>query len=102
MELRTQIERTHYNTRLTKILENPKSYSWLYGSQTIQPSLRRGYIFLENYLSTKCPGKRVLDFGCGTGIHSIPMAKMGAFVTGIDISDVSIKIARMFAERERE
>jgi ubiquinone/menaquinone biosynthesis C-methylase UbiE len=42
----------------------------------------------------------VLDYGCGLGIHSVFMAKSGGEVTGIDISDVSIEVAREVAIRE--
>ena len=37
--------------------------------------------------------KKVLDFGCGTGWASIIYAEKGAIVTGLDISDESIKIS---------
>lgn len=39
-------------------------------------------------------GKRVLDLGCGPGVHAELLAKMGAKVTGIDNSVASINIAR--------
>ena len=38
-------------------------------------------------------GKRVLDFGCGEGENSAVLAKLGAHVTGIDISQGAIDIA---------
>jgi len=43
-------------------------------------------------------GKKVLDVGCGEGTNSILLAKLGATVTGIDISPKSIEIARKRAE----
>lgn len=39
-------------------------------------------------------GMNVLDIGCGTGNFSIKLAKMGCNVTGIDISDNMLEIAR--------
>ena len=39
-------------------------------------------------------GKRVLDAGCGDGSNAVLLAKMGAIVTGIDISSASIEAAR--------
>jgi SAM-dependent methyltransferase len=39
-------------------------------------------------------GKRVLDFGCGTGSNSLLLARRGAAVCGIDISHDLLAIAR--------
>src|SRR5256885_1605136 len=39
-------------------------------------------------------GKRVLDIGCGEGQSSVMLAKLGAHVTGIDISPGAIEAAR--------
>ena len=38
-------------------------------------------------------GKRVLDAGCGYGYYSILLARKGAIVTGIDISEKMIELA---------
>jgi len=43
-------------------------------------------------------GKTILDAGCGLGHYSILLAKKGAKVTGIDISDKMIHIAEKNAE----
>ncbi|MBK1679742.1 bifunctional 2-polyprenyl-6-hydroxyphenol methylase/3-demethylubiquinol 3-O-methyltransferase UbiG [Rhodocyclus tenuis] len=40
-------------------------------------------------------GKRVLDIGCGGGILSEGMAGKGARVTGIDLSDKALAVARL-------
>ncbi|MFZ5973856.1 MAG: class I SAM-dependent methyltransferase [Bacillota bacterium] len=45
-------------------------------------------------------GMRVLDVGCGTGNYSIKLAKLGCIVTGIDISDNMLGIARDKAKKE--
>ncbi len=47
-------------------------------------------IFLK-YFETK--PKTVLDIGCGTGGHSVPLAKRGYKVTGIDASESMISLA---------
>lgn len=46
-------------------------------------------------------GKRILDLGCGDGHNSILLAKLGARVTGIDISPKSIELARKNAKANR-
>lgn len=43
-------------------------------------------------------GKRIIDIGCGTGLLSVKLAKMGGFVTGVDISPDMISIAKQRAE----
>ena len=42
-------------------------------------------------------GARVLDIGCGGGILSESMSTQGAEVTGIDLGDKALKVARLHA-----
>lgn len=42
-------------------------------------------------------GLRILDLGCGGGLVSESLAKLGAEVTGIDASEMSIQVARRHA-----
>jgi 2-polyprenyl-6-hydroxyphenyl methylase/3-demethylubiquinone-9 3-methyltransferase len=44
-------------------------------------------------------GLRVLDIGCGGGLLSEPLARLGATVTGIDVADRNIAVARLHAEQ---
>lgn len=53
--------------------------------------LRLGYI--DRNASLK--GKTVLDVGCGGGILSESMARSGAQVTGIDLSEKALGVARL-------
>lgn len=43
-------------------------------------------------------GRSLLELQCHIGVNSISLARMGATVTGTDISDEAIDIAREFAE----
>lgn len=45
-------------------------------------------------------GMKVLDVGCGTGNQSIKLAKMGVYVTGIDVSEKMLQVARQNARNE--
>ena len=44
-------------------------------------------------------GIRILDIGCGGGLISEPMARLGAIVTGIDASDKNINIASLHSKK---
>ena len=46
------------------------------------------------------PGARVLDVACGTGNTSIPLARGGALVTGVDIATNLLEQARARAAAE--
>jgi 2-polyprenyl-6-hydroxyphenyl methylase/3-demethylubiquinone-9 3-methyltransferase len=43
-------------------------------------------------------GLRLLDIGCGGGILSESMARLGARVTGIDVAEKNVRVAQMHAE----
>jgi len=53
--------------------------------------LRVGFINKKACLADKL----VIDIGCGGGILSESMSNMGAQVTGIDMSDAALKVAKM-------
>ncbi len=46
-------------------------------------------------------GINILDIGCGGGLLSEPMCRLGAKVTGIDASIKNIKIAKLHAKKNR-
>ncbi len=50
------------------------------------------------YIETQCGGlkdKQVLDIGCGGGILTEALAAKGATVTGIDMAEASLEVARL-------
>lgn len=53
--------------------------------------LRLDYIDLRAHL----PGKRALDVGCGGGLLSEGMVHRGAYVTGIDMGEAPLSVARL-------
>ena len=44
-------------------------------------------------------GLKILDIGCGGGLISEPMARLGATVTGIDASEKNIKVAYVHSKK---
>ena len=51
------------------------------------------------WIQSHCPlsGKQVVDVGCGGGILSDAMARVGAQVLGIDLADKSLRVAQLHA-----
>jgi cyclopropane fatty-acyl-phospholipid synthase-like methyltransferase len=45
------------------------------------------------------PGSRILDVGCGTGRHSLELARRGYLMTGVDISSGMLDEARKAAKK---
>ena len=49
------------------------------------------------YIQSCCnlKGKRVLDIGCGGGLLTEAMTDAGTIVTGIDLADASLEVAKL-------
>lgn len=43
---------------------------------------------------------KILEIGCGPGYFSLELARQGYFVTGLDLSEKSIKTAKLYAEKD--
>ena len=55
--------------------------------------------FKLNYNTTPLKDIKILDIGCGGGLLSEPMCRLGAKVTGIDASDKNIKVAKLHSKK---
>ena len=55
-----------------------------------------------NYIDEKIPlkGLKVLDVGCGGGLLAEALHSRGAIVTAIDVTEASIKVAKLHAKQE--
>ena len=69
-----------------------EDYLQVYAHRNEQ-SADREMKWLQRELQLK-PGERVLDFCCGNGRHSRSIADMGCIVTGFDLSEVLLRVAR--------
>ena len=54
---------------------------------------------LKNKSNKPLEKVKILDIGCGGGLLSEPMSRLGADVTGIDASDKNINVARLHAKK---
>ncbi len=59
--------------------------------------VKRALPFLSRNMITPSTIRRVLDYGCGVGRLTVPLAKQFPFVTGIDISDKHLDYAKRHA-----
>ena len=61
---------------------------------------RSSHEYFKRFLCSNAGNKRVLEYGCGTGVYSSFLSKNYTTVIGIDISDAAIKLARLQAKKE--
>jgi len=101
-EERKKIEREHYD-KLAKEWrqKHGEGENWQTDVESYDVDLMLSYQYfkglIKNYIK---PRMKVLDYGCGHGMHAILLAKLGAEVYGIDVSEESLKIAKERTERE--
>ena len=60
--------------------------------------IQKDFMYRQLGVGRDLSGKRLLDFGCGTGQTSTQLAALGAFVVGMDISPELIHVAMRRAE----
>ncbi|MCQ8185705.1 bifunctional 2-polyprenyl-6-hydroxyphenol methylase/3-demethylubiquinol 3-O-methyltransferase UbiG [Parvularcula maris] len=55
----------------------------------------------DRFAKKPLEGLKLLDIGCGGGLVSEPMARLGAEVTGIDAAEGNVKTAKLHAKQSR-
>lgn len=78
----------YFDSHASRYMQNPFTYG----------TLKEIDFLLEELALPK--GSRVLDIGCGTGRHSIGLAKHGYSITGVDISSGMLAEAEATAKDE--
>ncbi|WP_373277213.1 bifunctional 2-polyprenyl-6-hydroxyphenol methylase/3-demethylubiquinol 3-O-methyltransferase UbiG [Deefgea rivuli] len=93
---------THVNVDQTEIEKfSALAHKWWDKTSEFKPlheinPLRVG--FIEQYAGqekTNLSGQKILDVGCGGGILAEGLAERGASVTGIDLAEKSLKVAKL-------
>ncbi len=101
MEPRKQKEIEYYDEKANEWLEKPDGKNGQMDFEGFDPLVLSSYKFCYRWLAENCKNKTILDYGCGNGIHSIPLARMGAKkVVGIDLSEKSLEIAEERVKKE--
>jgi len=67
-------------------------YVWLYAHRDEREAARQ--VRTAARIVPFAPGQTILDIACGAGRHVLAFARLGARVTGVDLSDTLVKIAR--------
>jgi len=89
----------HDRLRDPGLRDNPELYAELTSNRKWYSIARKSRNFAEGYLHEHCRGARALDYACGDGYYSLLMAKAGAEVIGIDVSETSVQNAEREADR---
>lgn len=89
----------HYEEKARHWRSLPEADKWERDVHGLRHDTFLSYGFFHASLAARCRGKRVLDYGCGTGIHSLFPVLQGGEVTGIDLSLESLAIARERLQR---
>jgi len=89
MEERKQKEIEHYDAGAKRQMKEQGG-----DFEGFNPSVLGSYRFLYKIAAPLVAGKKVLDYGCGNGVHSGFLAEHAKEVIGIDLSEGSLEIAR--------
>ena len=100
LEDHKKIEVAHYEAQARRWLAAHGDDKWETDAHRFRHNALSSYDRFEELIRLYCVGRRVLDFGCGNGIHSLSPIRAGAReVVGIDLSGESIAIARRRCEQ---
>lgn len=92
MEERKKIEIEHYNKGVEPLLYGEQKE--LGSRMNFDPLNLGSYVFLRQISQDIIKGKKVLDYGCGTGFNIKWLAFLAKEVVGIDLSEKSLAIAK--------
>ena len=89
-----KVEEAEFHDKLRGLYEkDPERYAYYTSNKKFYAIVRASDEFYFRWLHRHATNKRVLDFGCGSGFHTLEVAKFASHVTGIDISPEAIRLA---------
>ncbi len=88
MGSRKEEEIKHYDQGSREWLQHPAAF------EVYRPLTLASYQYCYSLLAKYAQEKRVLDYGCGNGVHLPYIASIARFLVGIDLSEPSLEIAR--------
>lgn len=100
MEPRKQKEIEHYDAHARKWLAQHPNDEDAGDFEGFDPTLLKSFRFCYALLGKEIKGKRVLDYGCGNGVHLSFLARHAKEVVAIDLSQPSLDIAAQRLEKE--
>lgn len=101
MEPRKQKEIDYYDEHAREWLTHHSDDSGQGDFEGFDPKNLRSFRFCYALLEKEIKGKRVLDYGCGNGVHLPFLARHAKEVVAIDLSQPSLDIAARLLEKER-
>lgn len=90
---RIERERDYHNQRFADDSERDRRVGRFYAA------ISYGFELYKRRVDEAATGRRVLEYGCGTGSLAFDLAQRARHVIGIDISDVAIRKAGLNATR---
>jgi ubiquinone/menaquinone biosynthesis C-methylase UbiE len=89
-----KVEEAEFHDKLRGLYEtDPERYGYYTSNKKFYSVVKSSDDFYYDWLRRNATGKRVLDFGCGSGHASTELARFADQVTGIDISPEAIRLA---------
>lgn len=99
-EARKRTEAEFHDQMRALYEQNPEEYAKYTANKKYYDITESSQRYFSTLLRTHCTGKRVLDFGCGSGALSFQVAEYARSVNGIDISEESINLCNDEARKK--